>query len=164
MQRLREYLSHKWFSDLHIDQQKLISLSLQLMEESQTSADKTDYSFVVFPAAKAYEGYLKQYLLDQGLVSKELIAGTRFRIGRSLNPDVNPNQRDQYWLYDNLVRVCGEELSRQLWNAWLECRNHLFHYFVGKELFISKDQAYQKLELLLSVMEDSWKCLDKNNI
>ena len=69
-----------------------------------------DYAFAVFPAAKAYEGFLKKVFLDLGLINRAQFAGEHFRIGRSLSPTL-PKRYRIGWVYGRLVGYCkGEEL------------------------------------------------------
>ncbi|KXK09261.1 MAG: hypothetical protein UZ22_OP11002001140 [Microgenomates bacterium OLB23] len=56
-EQLRNYISE--------GQKDLIDEGLHLLEHAENSHDENlhDYSFVVFPFAKAYEGFLKQVFL-----------------------------------------------------------------------------------------------------
>jgi len=38
-----------------------------------------DYSFIVFPIAKAYEGFLKKMFFDLGFITEEDYRGKRFK-------------------------------------------------------------------------------------
>jgi hypothetical protein len=119
----------------------------------------SDYSFIVFPAAKAYEGFLKDYLLKTGLLSQETYQSRRFRIGRALNPDVPQNQRDEFWLYDDLAHSCGKDVARQLWDTWLECRNHVFHFFPGEKSTLSLEKAGQHLAQIENSIVLATQCI-----
>lgn len=153
--------SQPWYQQLHPDQQQLLALAWQLYEDEARGHDqeRVDYSFVVFPAAKAYEGYLKDMLLALHLISAVDHASRRFRIGRALNPDVGNGQRDEWWLYDDLSGYCGEELGRQLWETWLVCRNHLFHYFPGEAHFLSLSEAKNCLMMIQASMAAATACM-----
>ena len=70
--------------------------------------------------AKAYEGFLKYFLLRTQLINEATFNDRRFRIGRALNPDVSPRHQDQYWLYDDVARFCSDGVARELWDTWLE--------------------------------------------
>jgi hypothetical protein len=48
----------------------------------------SDYSFIVAPAAKAYEGYLKEFFFRIGLIDKYTYQSDRFRVGKTLNPSL----------------------------------------------------------------------------
>lgn len=155
----------QWFGFLESDQQSAITLSFELLSrEKKLATNFNDYSFILFPLSKAYEGFLKKFLWTMGLISEEVYYGRNFRIGRALNPDISRGQRDQWWLYDDLESNCGGELAKKLWQAWLECRNHVFHYFPGSSNELSLQQVEQKLELLTEVFELAWQCeMKKNN-
>jgi hypothetical protein len=118
----------------------------------------TDYSFIIFPIAKAYEDFLKQYLFDLGLISQKTYEGKRFRLGRALNPDIRDNQRDEFWLFDDVSSMCGEELSRSLWETWLECRNRVFHYFPAKNVKLSLTAVTTHLQLLDETISNAHQC------
>lgn len=149
----------EWYQHLDPIQQRLIKQSILLFQrEKRIATHYTDYSFILFPMAKAYEGFLKDFLKDQGLLSEQMYQGRRFRIGRSLNPDIRTEQRDEWWLYDDVAKVCGPAIARSLWNAWTECRNHVFHYFVGKENELTLAQVEKKMNILLNVFEDISAC------
>lgn len=58
-----------------------------LIECHAISGKVSDYSYLVFTFAKAYEGFLKHLFLDLGLIHEEDFYGDDIRIGRILNPD-----------------------------------------------------------------------------
>ncbi|MEO8581470.1 MAG: hypothetical protein ABI425_02705 [Patescibacteria group bacterium] len=160
---IQNVTSSAWFGSLEPDQQRQILLSLELLErEKKLSSSFPDYSFVLFPMSKAYEGFLKKFLFSMGLITDEVYRGRHFRIGRALNPDIPLNQRDQWWLYDNVEKSCGPKLSRKLWQAWIECRNHVFHYFPGDLNELSLQKIEQKLQMLIELFESAWQCEIKN--
>ncbi|KKU25110.1 MAG: hypothetical protein UX34_C0003G0035 [Candidatus Woesebacteria bacterium GW2011_GWF1_46_13] len=89
-----------------------------------------DYAFVVFPAAKAYEGFLKKLFLDLGWITENDYFGKRFRIGKALNPSLEPELRQREGVYDKIVEFCrGRELADELWEVWKQARNSTFHWF-----------------------------------
>jgi hypothetical protein len=155
-----------WYMDLPTDLQKLIRQSYELFQrEVRMSSHFFDYSFILFPIAKAYEGYLKKFLHDQQMITLATYQSKRFRIGRSLNPDIRGDQRDEWWLYDDLVALCGEELARDVWSGWIECRNHIFHYYVGSTNNFTLTQVQKKVELLTYIFAELHSCsLEKENI
>ena len=103
--------------------------------------------------AKAYEGFLKDYFLEMGLISQANYEDRRFRMGKALNPDIHPDRRHDDWVYDKVARACGPTLARQSWNTWLECRNQVFHYFPHNEKRLSLAQAGAYLEMIAQTME-----------
>ena len=61
-----------WWGYLEKDLQGLLREATLLIEKVSLWDEKfPDYSFVVFPAAKAYEGFLKRLFLDRGFISEE---------------------------------------------------------------------------------------------
>lgn len=130
--------------------------SLVLLErEEKLSDDLHDYSFVVFPMAKAYEGFLKKLFFDLGLINKQQYGGDRFRVGKTLNPNL-PKRYQWDWVYEKLVTVCrGDEVPLQMWEMWKKARNRTFHFFPDHHEFITLDEARQLIEEVTAVMERS---------
>ena len=59
---------------------------LTFVYDHKDKSEISDYSFVVFPFAKAYEGFLKRFFLDAGYIKEEEYFSDEIRIGRILNP------------------------------------------------------------------------------
>lgn len=158
-------INHReWYMFLPKDQRQLIDLSVELYQrELRLNSMLQDYSFIVFPMAKAYEGFLKLYLFELGLISEKTFEGRRFRIGRALNPDIRQSQRDEYWLYDDVAQFCGKDLARFMWDTWLECRNQLFHYFPHRFKNIKLTQVEDYLLMMDESISRAYQCkLDIN--
>jgi hypothetical protein len=152
-------LQEAWYEYLEPKQRRLVELSLELFErEHELNSRLADYSFIVFPMAKAYEGFLKLYFYDLMLIDRKTFESRRFRIGRALNPDVSPKHHDRYWLFDDLTRLCGQEVARQLWDTWLQCRNQVFHFFPTIDSFLSLKEAGQYLTDLADAMHAAVEC------
>lgn len=154
----------RWYVSLPNDIKDLFDLTIVLCErQKDNDAELSDYSFLVFAAAKGYEGFLKHYLFQIGLINEDRYYSQRFRIGRALNPDVKTVQRDEHWLYDDLARECSEELASTIWLAWLECRNHIFHYFPGKNTRLTLDEALGRINQILLAVQATQECsLDRD--
>ncbi len=150
-----------WFEYLDDCQRELVGVSFSLTNKRLELAGLSDYSFVVFPMAKAYEGFLKKIFLDLGLITKEVYEDRHFRIGRALNPDIRTSQKDEYWLYDNVAERFGNDLARHLWDTWLLCRNRVFHYFSNCDQFLSFDEAVKRIEMMMETMQSVTDQLDK---
>lgn len=156
---IRTITQRVWFTLLPADQQQLIELSFSLFErEKSLHSSLVDCSFIIFPMAKAYEGFLKIYLLEMGLISQKTFEGRRFRIGRALNPDIRLSQRDEFWLYDNVAANCGDAVARLLWNTWLECRNQVFHYFPNRNQYITLSEVEEYLFMMDSSISQAHQC------
>ena len=153
------FSKENWYNYLTVWQRQLVEVSSKLLKQFDSDGDDMiDYSFIVFPMAKAYEGFLKKLFLDFGLISQTTYDGRRFRIGRALNPDVSVHQRDKYWLFDDVARVCSQQVARQLWDAWLHCRNRVFHYFPKDQGIINLKEAQEKVEEINLAMRSAVAC------
>ena len=142
-----------WLKYLDPGQKELVEISFYLSQEFADKNHLQDFSFIVFPMAKAYEGFLKKVLLDLNLITHKVYYGRRFRIGRALNPDVSPNQRDQWWLFDDLSRIFNHGLAQEIWQTWLQCRNHVFHFFPNGEQKLNLEEAMSCLNQMQTVMK-----------
>lgn len=157
--RMQEVTQEHWFEQIPERPKKLLTLALDLFQREASLEEKLyDYSFVVFPAAKAFEGFLKHYFFTQGLITKRTYESKRFRIGRALNPDIHPKGRDEYWLYDDVSSRCGSDIAVELWDTWLTCRNQVFHFFPSKDSTLTEIEAQRKLEKVLSAIRATILC------
>ncbi|MEK7595618.1 MAG: hypothetical protein AAB443_03490 [Patescibacteria group bacterium] len=86
----------------------------------------TDYSYLVFPFAKAYEGFLKKLFLELKLIDKSEFYGDEVRIGRILNPTFRTESKS---VYDKIPHLPDRNLSEYLWSVWKSARNLVFHYY-----------------------------------
>lgn len=144
-----------WWNYMERDLKELLNES-ELLLEHVGSWKHTfhDYSFVVFPAAKAYEGFLKRIFLDLGFISEEDYYGKRFRIGRALNPALEPRFRLHESVYDRLSQYChGEELPKALWETWKKGRNMPFHWFPDERNAISLSEAKRIVYEIFDTMD-----------
>lgn len=151
------FLSSNWFNYLSDEHQALVRTAAKLAGNKNLN-DLEDYSFIVFLMAKVYEAFIKKYLLDAGLIEEKLYHSKRFRIGRALNPDINKNHRDQWWLYDDVVQHCGEAVGQALWKAWLEGRNRVVHSFPGEESLYSYEKMEKRVSLIVEAMDLAQSC------
>jgi len=144
----------KWWSYAEEDIRDLFIEAFSLMEFAKKSdQDFGDYAFVVFPAAKGYEGLLKKVFLDLGFITKEDFFGKRFRIGKALNPSLEKAFRHES-VYDRLVDHCsGKKVADKLWRTWKLCRNLVFHWFPNEKNSLDLDEAKDRLEMILSAID-----------
>ena len=147
-----------WWSYIEEDLRELLLESRSIIASVETWKEKFhDYSFVVFPAAKAYEGFLKKIFLDMGFIDREQFYGKRFRVGKALNPALEQELRSES-VYDKIVNFCGgDTLADTLWQTWKEARNLLFHYFPDEENAITFDQAKTYVEKVIIAMDLAFK-------
>jgi len=113
----------------------------------------SDFSYLVFPFSKAYEGFLKKLFLDMGLMRPEDYYGEDIRIGRILNPHFMKENGSVY------NRVCrrgnenGENLvAEKLWSTWKKGRNLVFHYFPHNFRRLAFDEAKRLIEDIVEAM------------
>lgn len=147
-----------WWDYLPEDLQGLLRESTLLVNRvGKWSETFHDYSFVVFPAAKSYEGFLKALFLDMGFIDKETYYGKRFRVGKALNPSLDKRFRDES-VFDKIVKFCGgKELANNLWDTWRSCRNLLFHWFPNEKNAISYKEAVDRVERIVDTMDLAFK-------
>lgn len=156
---------HNWFEYLDEPMREMVTLGFFLLErEEMVGETLTDYSFIVFPVAKAYEGFLKKFLFDLNLINKDQLMGKSFRIGRSLNPNLPEEMRDDEWVFERMKALCQSEgiekesLPERLWEAWGLGRNSIFHYFIGEEQLVSLQIAKERLNMLVDLMKEVIEC------
>lgn len=138
---------------------ELMSQSYKMIEREEARAmmgeSYTDYAFVVFPAAKAYEGFLKKLFLDLGVINKLQFNSDHFRIGRSLSPTL-PKRYRAGWVYGKLANYCGgEQLPMEMWEVWKKGRNRTFHFFPHRLGSTSLEEAKLIVGAIAGVMEKS---------
>ncbi|MBI2617424.1 hypothetical protein HYW55_04780 [Candidatus Gottesmanbacteria bacterium] len=147
--RIWEYLSP--------NQKGLIKEGLFLLHDitEHPRLEISDYSYVVFPFAKAYEGFLKQLFLDCSFITKEQYGGDHFRIGRALNPHLEKHLRWES-IYDKVVEATGDRiLADRMWSIWKQGRNLVFHYFPHNFRALSFSEAESIIQEILRVMDES---------
>ena len=154
-----------WWSYLEYDLQELIREAFLIEEILRgMGADLPggkkefhDYSFVVFPAAKAYEGFLKKMFLDLKFITEEDYYGKHFRIGKALNPSL-PKELRREGVYDKVVRYCqGRELADKLWETWKLSRNLTFHWFPNEENAVTLDGARERIDMIIGAIDMAFK-------
>lgn len=113
----------------------------------------SDFSYLVFPFSKAYEGFLKKLFLDMKLLRPEEYYGEDIRIGKILNPHFVKEFGSVY------NRVCrgavqkGEnKVAERLWNTWKKGRNLVFHYFPHNFRRLSFNEAKEIIEEIIGSM------------
>ena len=148
-----QLMSEKWYVSLNENLRPWALESLQLLHLAQHSGETfVNYDFVVYPLAKAYEGFLKDFLWKLKLIDERTYNSKKFSIGRALNPDVRLEQRDEGWLFDDLVRECGDHVAYAIWDAWL-MRNRLIHLYPGEIQTTTLPEAESKIKQLVRVIE-----------
>ncbi|MFA6602914.1 MAG: hypothetical protein WCT01_03870 [Candidatus Shapirobacteria bacterium] len=143
-------------------QQDLLIADIEIIFSRLKTIDKiSDFSFIVAPAAKAYEGFLKEFFFRVGLIDKYTYQSDRFRVGKTLNPSL---RYKRFSIFQKLAEIDpeGEELAENLWNAWKYGRNEIFHYFPNISQNITYAESLERIHLILKAIIASGKFLDKN--
>lgn len=117
-----------------------------------------DYSFLVFPFAKTYEGFLKRLFLDVGFISRLDYISDHFRLGKLMSPNLIMRLGDRS-LYLKIKQVADEKLAEDVWNAWKIGRNQIFHYFPHNVKSITFEEAEKIINNLIQVMETVYERL-----
>lgn len=153
-----------WWNYLEEDLQELLEESFLILETMKgMGADLPagrqkfhDYSFVVFPAAKAYEGFLKKLFLDLNLITDEDYYGKHFRIGKALNPSL-PKEIRHEGIYDKIVKhFQGHELADALWDTWRLSRNIVFHWFPNEKNAITLSEAEERIGMIIGAIDKAY--------
>jgi len=155
-----------WWDYLEEDLQELLEESYLLMETLRgMGADLPggtkefhDYSFIVFPAAKAYEGFLKKVFLDLKFISEDDYFGKRFRIGKALNPSLPVKMRNEGWVYSKVTKYCeGSELADEMWLTWKNSRNLVFHWFPNEKNALSFKDAQRRVDQIIATIDRTFR-------
>ncbi len=147
-----------WWDYLDEDLRELLDESFLLSESVKMWGKKFhDYAFVVFPAAKAYEGFLKKFFLDMQLLTQDDYYSKHFRIGKSLNPQLEKRFREKESIYDKLMLLTNSrELPDELWTAWKVCRNSVFHWFPDEKTVVSFDESKKRIAMIIAAIDKAY--------
>jgi len=134
-------------------QRDLISQGEYLVEKVVGEGRYTfnDYSFVVFPFAKAYEGFLKKAFLGVGFISRLDYISDHFRLGKVLSPNLVEKLGERS-VYKKIVDHAGERVAEQIWDVWKVGRNEVFHYFPHNLRSLNYEGAVSLIGKILDTM------------
>ena len=122
-----------------------------------------DYSFLIFPFAKTYEGFLKQLFKDVGFISHLDYISDHLRLGKLLSPHLVMKLGEKS-LYEK-IRINGSrELAETIWKTWKLGRNEIFHYFPHNIRAVTFDEANRIVGNVLETMEVAYVALGKMKI
>jgi len=133
-----------------------------ILKRLQIKDTISDFSFLVAPIAKAYEGFLKDFFLKIGIINDNDYESNRFRVGKNLNPSL---RYKHFSVYQRLSEYHekGEELAETLWDAWKFGRNEIFHYFPNNYKNLSKNEAEDRIGLVLRAIINAGKFTELNS-
>ena len=117
-----------------------------------------DYSFLVFPFAKAYEGFLKKVFRDKGLISRLDYISDHLRLGKLMSPNLIGKLGDRS-LYKKIQEQYSQELADRVWSVWKNGRNQIFHYFPHNVRAINFHEADIIIMEIIETMKEVHKKL-----
>lgn len=112
-----------------------------------------DFSFIIFPFAKVYEGFLKKLFFQIGAINEYQFKSERWRVGRALNPELEKEFRHEESVYDRMISRCSVEMADRLWETWKKGRNQIFHYFPQHFRHLSFEEAKGLVNEIEGTME-----------
>lgn len=122
-----------------------------------------DYSFLIFPFAKAYEGFLKQLFKDVRLISHLDYISDHIRLGKLMSPNL-VNKLGDRSLYEKVRLNGSRELAEMIWKTWTKGRNQIFHYFPHNIKSVSFDEANKIISDMMQTMEEAYASLRKMRV
>jgi hypothetical protein len=146
----------KLWNYLSADQRVLAGDGAFLLAELAVHHDSepTDYSYLVFPFAKLYEGFLKQLFLDTGIISQNEYESEHYRIGKALSPHLMGRLRRKS-AYGQIQTRYGKGLATRLWHTWKNGRNMVFHYFPRNYRALTSEQAQCAIQGIVDAMNEA---------
>jgi hypothetical protein len=147
--------SHLW-QFLSPSQQQLARDGQVLIEDRKKHPNETlsDYSYLVFPYAKLYEGFLKQLFLDIGAIGEREYKSDHFRIGKALSPNLAKLLGERS-AYAYLSRHYSDTLAMMMWKTWKQGRNLVFHYFPHNIRRLNFSEAISTVGGIIETMEEA---------
>jgi len=122
-----------------------------------------DYSFLIFPYAKAFEGFLKKLFLDIKFISHLDYISDHLRLGKLLAPELVSRLGGRS-LYKKTEQAAGTKLADRVWATWKLGRNQVFHYFPHNLKAVTFSEAENVVNQIIQTMEEIYiklKLVDK---
>ncbi len=147
-------ISQNLWSYLSENQQNLIREGYYLMNNiiQDNAYQFKDYAFLVFPFAKAYEGYLKQLFKDIGFISHLDYISDHLRLGKLLSPNLIGRLGERS-LYKKILDNSSKDLADQVWQTWKVGRNQVFHYYPHNLRALNFNDAKELIGQIIKTME-----------
>lgn len=114
----------------------------------------SDYSYLVFPFAKLYEGFLKQLFRDLRIIEERDFRSDHFRIGKVLSPNL-ARKLGKRSAWRQIEERFGVDLVDRLWQAWKQGRNLVFHYFPHNYRALSFEAAESTVSFMQKTMTEA---------
>jgi len=147
----------EFWNYLSQNQKDLILEGQHLMNETIQQQDYQfkDYSFIVFPFAKAYEGFLKQLFKDNKFISHLDYISDHLRLGKLLSPNLITRLGDRS-LFQKIVKATSKEFADKIWQTWKIGRNQVFHYYPHNLKALSFIDAQYIVNQFIQVMQEAY--------
>lgn len=117
-----------------------------------------DYSFLIFPYAKAYEGYLKKLFLDLDFISHLDYISDHLRLGKLMSPQLVDHLGDRS-LYKRIKERTTKETADMIWETWKMGRNQIFHYFPHNTRGVTFEEAESTVNRIITTMQEAYSKL-----
>ncbi len=143
--KLWTYLSED-IRGLLIDGEDLIDHAMKHGGEAAS-----DFSYLVFPFAKSYEGFLKKLFLDLDLIQEDEYYGDDIRIGRILNPHFMKENKNIFGRLSE-SKHAGHDTANLMWDVWKKGRNQVFHYFPHNFRRLSYGESIELIQQFVQAM------------
>lgn len=114
-----------------------------------------DYSFLIFPYAKTYEGFLKQLFEDIKFISHLDYISDHLRLGKLMSPNLIGRLGDRS-LYKKIKEAVSQDLAERIWQTWKLGRNQIFHYFPHNLKAVSYKEAEEIISEIVRTMEEAY--------
>lgn len=114
-----------------------------------------DYSFIIFPFGKVYEGFLKQLFRDIKFISHLDYISDHLRLGKLMSPNLVGRLGDKS-IYKKIVERSNRQLADQIWRVWKIGRNQIFHYFPHNLKSVSFEEAEAIVNKIIQTMEEAY--------
>ncbi len=121
---------------------------------ASSGARPTDYSYLVFPFAKLYEGFLKKLFVDAAIITEREYHSDHYRIGKTLSPNMARRLGNRS-AYKQISDRYGDQLAARLWHSWKEGRNLVFHYFPHNLRSLSRPAAVELIHQMVGTMSEA---------
>lgn len=114
-----------------------------------------DFSYLVFPWGKLYEGFLKKIFLDLGYITPEDYYGNEIRIGKLISTGLGTKPPHRLSIYKEMssAKIFGENLSKIIKGVWRNSRNMVFHFFPNNIYKVDLELAKKRINETVKCME-----------
>ncbi|MFA9288461.1 MAG: hypothetical protein ACEQSA_01100 [Weeksellaceae bacterium] len=110
----------------------------------------SDYSFVVSPFAKAYEGFLKKILVDVGAISKDEL---KSKPSLSVNSYFHPVEGSMVKYTSDAARE--KAIPAVIYTVYQECRNEIMHFDIYQHPSKKAIRNIEEAKFFIKRIEDA---------